>query len=331
MRLLTESDIRRLIEPAEALAAVRAGFVALAGGEVTTPPPIELDFPHQHADLHVKGAFVTSLPYFSFKVITGFYDNRERGLPVTSGVSLVFDSASGTIDALLFDNGFLTDLRTAAAGALAADVLANPTIDTVGIVGTGTQARYQLESLLHVRRPQRVLVFGRTAMRAKTYAAEMTERHGVSVEVAKSLEEVCRKAQLLVTTTTAREPLIRAEWLEPGVHITAMGADLPEKQELATAVLARADVVCADLLEQCLRSGEIHHAVTAGELDAASVVELGPLAAGSATGRRRVSDITVADLTGVGVQDVAVANVVGQHLRELGGAAPGIRVNTRRV
>jgi ornithine cyclodeaminase len=329
MRVLRESEVRTLIDAPAALDAVRAGFVALARGDVTTPAPIEVDFPHQHADLHVKGAFVASLPYFSFKVITGFYENRERGLPVTSGVSLLFDAGIGTIEALLFDNGFLTDLRTGAAGALAADLLALPEVDTIGIVGSGNQARYQLEALLLVRRPRRVLVFGRSPAHADAYAAETSARHGLAVEVATTVEAVCRGAEVIVAATTAREPLIEAEWLRPGAHVTAMGADLPEKQELATAVLARADVVCADLLTQCLSSGEIHHAVDSGELDADRVIELGALAAGLATGRRSATDITVADLTGVGVQDVAVANVVGRRLRKLGADAPGFAIETR--
>jgi ornithine cyclodeaminase/alanine dehydrogenase-like protein (mu-crystallin family) len=329
MRLLTETDIRALIDARSALEAVRGGFIALARGGVTMPAPVELDFPHQHADLHVKGAFVAGLPYFSFKVVSGFYENRARGLPVTSGVSLLLDSETGAIGALLFDNGFLTELRTGAAGALAADLLALREIETVGIIGTGSQARYQLEALLLVRRPTRVLVYGRTRESADAYAAEMGQRHAITVDVAESIEAVCRAAQLIVTATTAREPLIRAEWLAPGTHITAVGSDLPEKQELATDVLGRADVIVADRLPQCLRSGEIHHAVASGAVDPDAVVELGPLAAGMAEGRGSEAAITVADLTGVGVQDVAVANVVGLRLRELGDGAPGLLVEAR--
>jgi ornithine cyclodeaminase/alanine dehydrogenase-like protein (mu-crystallin family) len=328
MRLLTEADIRTMIDARAALEGVKAGFIALARGEVTTPAPIEVDFPHQDADLHVKGAFVADLPHFSFKVICGFYENPARGLPVTSGVSLLFDAETGAIEALLFDNGFLTDLRTAAAGALAADLLARSVIDTIGLIGTGTQARFQLEALLLVRRPRRILLFGRTSAHASAFAAEAHERHGLPVDVANSVEDVCRQAQLIVTATTARQPLVRSQWLQPGVHLTAMGADLPEKQELDPAVLAEADVVCADLLSQCLHSGEIHHAVASGDLDIDRVVELGPLAAGLAAGRQKASDITVADLTGVGVQDVAVASVVGRRLRELGEAAPGLAIET---
>jgi ornithine cyclodeaminase len=322
MRLLTEDEIRALIGPREALGAVRDAFIALAEGRVTLPGPLELDFPHQHADLHVKGAFVDGLPHFAFKVVTGFYENRARGLPATSGVSLVLDSETGVIVALLFDNGFLTELRTGAAGALAADFLAIREIETAGIVGAGSQARYQLEALLLVRKPARVLVYARTPARADAYAAEMSERHRLRIEVATSIEGLCRAAQLIVTTTTAREPLVRAEWLAAGTHLTAVGSDLPEKQELATSVLARADVVVADRLSQCLQSGEIHHAVACGDLDPNRVTELGPVAAGMVEGRRSESEITVADLTGVGVQDVAVGNVVGTLLRECS-AAPG--------
>jgi ornithine cyclodeaminase/alanine dehydrogenase-like protein (mu-crystallin family) len=323
MRLLTAGDLRALITPQQALEAVRECFVALALGRATVPAPIEVDFPHQHADLHVKGGFVDGLPYFAFKVVSGFYDNRERGLPVTSGVSLLFDSQTGAIVALLFDDGFLTELRTGAAGALAADLLALPQIETAGIIGTGSQARYQLEALMLVRQPRRVLVYGRNRGRALAYAAEMTRVHGVAVEVSATAEDLCRAAQLIVTATTARAALVLGAWLAPGTHITAVGSDVPEKQELAPDVLERADVVVADRLEQCRRSGEIHHALAAGAIGADGVVELGPLTAGLVSGRRSDGDITVADLTGVGVQDIAVANVIGRRLDELGGAAPG--------
>jgi ornithine cyclodeaminase len=311
VRVLREDQIRALIGPREALTAVRDAFARLARGQATLPGVIGLDIPGHQGEVHVKGAFLHGSPYYSIKAASGFYGNASHGLPVTGGLVLVFEATTGLLAALLLDNGYLTELRTGAAGALAADLLARSHVDTVGIIGSGGQARYQLEALLGVRHPQRVLVYGRSPDRAAGYASGMSGRFGLPVTVAASVQEVIEASDLVVTTTPAREPLVRAAWLRPGLHLTAVGSDGPDKRELESAVLARADKVVADRLDQCLRLGEIHHAVTEGALHPGQVHgELGELAAGLKPGRVSDGEITVADLTGVGVQDAAVADLV---------------------
>lgn len=311
VRVLREREIRGLIGPREALAAVREGFVRLARGEVTLPGVIGLDLPAHAGEVHVKGAHIHGSPYFSIKEAAGFYRNSERGLPVSSGVVMAFDATTGFLSTILLDNGYLTELRTGAAGALAADLLARREIDTVGIIGAGGQARYQLEALLAVRRPRRVVVWGRSAERAALCAREMNGKFGLRVDAAASAREAVESSDIVITTTPSREPIVRADWLRRGTHVTAMGSDGPEKRELESAVLARADKVVADRLDQCLRLGEIHHAVADGSLDPARIHgELGELAAGLKPGRTSDAEITIADLTGVGVQDAAVAAFV---------------------
>jgi ornithine cyclodeaminase len=311
VRVLKEREIRGLIGPREALAAVRDGFARLGRREVTLPGVIGFDLPAHAGEVHVKGAHIHGSPYFSIKEAAGFYRNTERGLPVSSGVVMVFDAATGPPRAILLDNGFLTELRTGAAGALAADLLARRGIETVGILGCGGQARYQLEALLGVRQPRRVVVWGRSAERAALYAREMNEKFGLPVETAASAREAVEASDILITTTPSREPIVRAEWLRPGTHVTAMGSDGPDKRELSSAALLRADKIVADRLDQCLRLGEIHHAVAEGLLDPVRIHgELGELAAGLKPGRTSESEITIADLTGVGVQDAAVADFV---------------------
>jgi ornithine cyclodeaminase len=316
VRVLKEREIRRLIGPFEALAAVKDGFSRLARGEVTLPGVIGLDLPAHEGEVHVKGAHIHGSPFFSIKEAAGFYRNSGRGLPVSSGVVLVFDATTGFLDSILLDNGFLTELRTGAAGALAADLLARRDIDTVGIIGSGGQARYQLEALLAVRRPRRVVVWGRSAERAAQYAREMTDRFGLRVDAAVSAREAVESSDIVITTTPSREAIVRAEWLRPGVHITAMGSDGPDKRELSGACLLKADKLVADRLDQCLRLGEIHHAVAEGLLDPGRIHgELGAIAAGLKPGRTSDAEITIADLTGVGVQDAAVADFVARAAR----------------
>ena len=310
-RVLLEAEIRELIGPAAAYAAVRDAFIALARGQATLPGVIGFDVPAHQGEVHVKGAYLHGRPFYSIKEAAGFYGNAEKGVPVGSGLVLVFDATTGFLAAVLFDNGYLTELRTGAAGALAADLLARRRVGKAAVIGAGSQARFQLEALALVRRPESVAVFSRTPARSAAYAREMERRIGIPVNVAGSAQAAVAGADVVITATPSRAPIVLAQWLGPGSHVTAVGADGPEKRELEPAVLARADKVVVDRLDQCLRLGELHHAVEAGVLSAGDVwAELGELAAGIKPGRQSDDEITVADLTGVGIQDAAVANVV---------------------
>ena len=311
VRVLLEAEVRDLIAPAAAYAAVRDAFVALARGEATLPGVVGFDVPAHRGEVHVKGAYLHGQPFYSIKEAAGFYGNAEKGLPVGSGLVLVFHVTTGFLAAILFDNGYLTELRTGAAGALAADLLARRRVRKVAVIGAGSQARFQAEALALVRRPESIAVFARTPASAAGYAREMEPRLGIPVAVAASAQAAVEGADVVITATPSRAPIVRAEWLAPGAHVTAIGADGPEKQELEALVLARADKVVVDRLDQCLRLGELHHAVEAGLLAAGDVwAELGEVAAGRKPGREAEGEITVADLTGVGIQDAAVANVV---------------------
>jgi len=313
---LSEADVRALVGPAEALDCMRTGFAALHRGEVTQPAIMDLEFVDVRGEAHLKGAHVHGSPYWSVKAATGFWGNTERGLPVTNGLSLVFSAETGVLSAILFDNGYLTELRTGAAGALAADLLAPQEVEQAAIVGAGGQARYQLEALLGVRRPQRVVVASRSG--ADAYAEEMRATHDIDISVAHDIETAVRGSRLVVTTTPAREPIVREDWVQPGTHVTAMGSDFAEKQELEVGVLGRADVVAADHPQVAAANGETHHALAAGVIALSDVVPLGALVTGDAEGRTGDAQITVADLCGVGVQDAAVAADVMRRAAEAG-------------
>jgi ornithine cyclodeaminase/alanine dehydrogenase-like protein (mu-crystallin family) len=315
--VLFEPQVRSLVTLEEAREAVRAAFVALADGRAVQPASLDLEAPGRLGEMHVKGSYLTGEPFFSLKAASGFYGNRDRGLPVTGGLSLAFDAESGFLRALLFDNGWLTEVRTGAAGALAADLLARPDVGTVAIIGSGGQARFQLAAVLEVRSPTRVMVWSPTAERAEAYASEMRVTHDLEVLVAASAEEAVRDADLVVTATPATEPVVRAEWVRPGTHVTAVGSDFPNKQELDVGLLAGSRVV-ADQLGNCLRSGEVHHAVEAGVISVDDVVELGDVVTGRAPGRTDDEQITIADLCGLGIEDTAMANLVLRRALERG-------------
>lgn len=291
----------------EALAAVEAGFAALGRGGVIMPPILHMEIAERHAEMDVKTAYVPGLPAFALKVSTGFFENPGRGLPSLSGMMTLISAETGRVEAVLLDNGYLTDIRTALAGAIAADRLARADASRAGIIGTGLQARLQLEALCLVRPIEQALVWGRDREKAETCAREMEAKLGLPVAAA-SAEQAVREADIVVTTTAARAPLVRAAWLHPGLHVTAMGSDAPGKQELEPAVLGRADRVVVDSRSQAERLGELRSALEAGAVGPDRPIdELGETVAGVKPGRRTAEEITVCDLTGTGVQDTAIA------------------------
>jgi ornithine cyclodeaminase len=279
-----------------------------------------LDVEPVGGEVHVKGAYLHGAPIFAVKVASGFYANAKRGLPSGSGLVLVFDAATGFPLALLQDNGHLTDLRTAAAGALAAKLLAPESLGTVAILGSGVQARYQVRALAGVREWDRLVVWGRTPARAERCCGDLAAELECSIEPAATAEAAVRGADLVVTVTPSREPIVKADWVAPGATIIAVGSDGPAKQELETAVLAQADKVIADRLAQCVELGEIHHALEAGALTREQIHgELGQVVTGEVTGREGRERI-VCDLTGVGAQDAAIAEAAWRAARD---GAPG--------
>lgn len=314
MRVIEETDIRAAVKEPEALAAAEKAFRALAEGAVELPPPVGLAVPEADGEVHVKSAYLRGAPVFAVKIASGFYRNVERGLPSGSGLILVFDAATGFPTALLADNGYLTDLRTAAAGALAARLLAPESVGTVAMLGSGTQARFQLRALAQVRRWERTIAWSPHADRLSRYCAEMEAELGVPFSTALGPDEAVRGADLLITATPSRVPLISGEALAPHATVIAVGSDGPDKRELPTGALTRADKIIVDRLSQCLALGELHHAVEEGVLAPESVhAELGEVLIGARPGRQG-KELIVCDLTGVGAQDAAIAEAAWQAL-----------------
>ena len=310
-----EDALRAVITPDRAVAAVREAFRLDGQGHTHVPPVINLEIPAARGEFHVKTAHIDGVPHVAVKIASGFYDNAAKGLPSGSGLMALFDAATGGPVALLLDNGFLTDIRTGAAGAVAADYLARETITTVGVVGSGIQARHQVRCLSIVRSFSKIVAWSRNRARLEAYCAEMAA-DGYDVLAADGVEPVCAAADVLITATPSREPLIRADWLREGAHITAVGSDSPGKRELDAACLGRADMVVVDRYSQCAEFGELTFALEAGLVTAQKVLTLGELVAGLKPGRTGSSQITVADLTGVGFQDTAIASAAFELLRD---------------
>lgn len=307
MKILKLDEIRRRLEGLEVLPAIEAAFVAYSEGRSIVPPVGELLLPA--GEVHIKYGCISGEELYVIKIASGFYGNPALGLPSSNGLMLLFRQATGEPAALLQDEGFLTDTRTAVAGAVAAKHLAPREVRRIGIVGTGIQARYQLEQLRAITPCRQVLAWGRGEAQLSDYR-QQAEALGFVVETTLDATEVLSSCQLVVTTTPATDPLLFAAELRPGTHITAVGSDTPHKQELDSAILHRADLVVADSRAQCLERGEIHRALSVGAILEEEVTELGDVIRGASPGRTSEEQITVADLTGVAVQDIAIAAAV---------------------
>lgn len=308
--VLNEAEIRQCVQVNnEAFQEVVQGFSALAQNQVTLPPILRIDVEDHHGEVDVKTAYIHGLDSFAIKIASGFFDNYKLGLPTGSGMMVLISAETGFPLAILLDNGYLTDVRTGIAGAIAAQYLAPEEIKVAGVIGSGMQARFQMRSLKLVRDFSKLLVFGIVEEEVDRYIKEMSAELDLKIIKAKDAETVVRESNVVVTSTPSKEPFLKAEWLHPGLHITCMGSDSEDKQELYTDVFNRAHRIVCDKKSQVFRLGELHHALDDGLISENDVIELGELTSGQAAGRTDQNEITICDLTGVGVQDTQIARL----------------------
>jgi len=306
----SRAQIAQVIRPKEVIAAMERAFAAYSNGEAVIPPVGQLDFEDPPGDCHIKYGYLKQGSTFTIKIATGFWKNPERGLASSNGVVLVFSSETGELLTIFQDEGYLTDMRTAAAGAVAAKYLAPQEIGCIGIIGAGLQARLQLDYLREVTPCRRVKLWARAIDRARALTVP-----GFEIEVVASPSAVAADARLIVTTTASRGWLLGAADVKPGTHITAVGADGGGKQELEPKLLALAQIRAVDSVSQCSKYGDSAFALEQGLIETRDLVELGRVIQDSTLRRRSAQDISIADLTGVAVQDMAIAELALQRLR----------------
>lgn len=305
--------IEEALEGLDPIAAIEDGFVAYSQGRVVVPPVGELIFRDPPGDAHIKYGFIEGDDFYVVKIASGFYHNAARGLATNSGLVLMFNQKTGALECILLDEGHLTDVRTAAAGAVAAKALAPSKVERIGIFGAGIQGRMQLEYTAPLVDCRDVVVWGRSEDALAAYKDSMGAL-GFAVETTRDAGAVAATCNLIITATPATAPLLHDADVRPGTHITAVGSDTPDKRELDPAILGRADVVVADSISQCLERGEIFHAIEAGVLARDRLVELGDVIADPSLGRTSDDQITIADLTGVAVQDIQISEAVYRAL-----------------
>jgi len=303
--VLENMDVRDIVD------SIEEGFVAYSQGKVTVPPVGELLFKDPPGDVHIKYGCIVGDDYYVIKIASGFYENPRLDLPSFSGMMLMFSQKTGRLDSILLDEGHLTNIRTAAAGAVVARYMAPRNVSRIGIFGTGCQGRMQLEYLRSIIDCKDVIAWDISRENLMAYK-ETLAAQGYNIETTMEAGEVAVSCNLIVTATPSQAPLLQADQIRPGTHITAMGSDTAEKQELDPEILAKADRVVADSIDQSRSRGEIFQARKAGVIDENRILELGKVIKNKELQRTSDEQITVADLTGVAVQDIQICKIVSK-------------------
>ena len=314
MHILNKELIIEIVKNLDLVPLIQDGFIAYSQDRSVVPPVGELSFKDPPGDVHIKYGYILGDSYYVIKIASGFWKNETFGIPNGQGMMLLFDQKTGQPKAILLDEATLTDIRTAVAGQICAQQFAND-VHCIGVLGTGLQVRLQVEYLKQVTKCRTVMVWGRNQEKIEQYQLDM-EQKGFKVALCESPRQVAQKSNLIITATASSEPMLFPNDILPGTHITAMGSDTPGKRELGPGVLKASSLVVADSIAQCQERGEIAHALVEGDISNDRIVELGNILSGSKSGRTAPKQITVADLTGVAVQDIQIAAAVFESYLE---------------
>ena len=307
--ILTWQQIEPLIQKLDVYDAMKNAFVQYSLGNAQIPPVGELIMDDPEGEVHIKYGYLKGGKHYVIKIASGFPGNEQLGLIPGQGMMLLFNLTTGEPEAILIDDANLTVIRTGIAGAIASQALCNKNIKDALIVGTGVQARYQARYLCDIMSINKLSIWGRDKDKAKMAKDDLADLN-IEIETQSNLEESVKASRLIITTTSAKEPILKAGWIQPGTHITSVGSDTPEKCELDFNILSKADIIIADSIEQNLIRGEIHQAIKNKATDVSQLIEIGEIFDGTKTGRTTEGQISIVDLTGVAIQDLVIAEAV---------------------
>lgn len=308
--VLSVSEVRSVLSMDKAIDLVELAFREKGLGRAQMPPKTYLFFNKYNGDLRVMPAYLENLNVAGVKVVNVHPLNPvKHGLPTVMAIVAIVDPETGRPLSIM-DGTWLTCVRTAAAAAVATKYLARSDSKTLGIVGAGALAPFHIDALSRVLRVESLLIYDLDRGRAERTAVEAQERLGVRAIAVSSPREAVEGVDVLTTLTPSRKPVVLNEWITGGIHINAMGADAPGKEELDPLILKRAKIVVDDF-EQAVHSGEVNVPISSGFIDRSCIyAELGEIVAGLKKGRESSDEVTVFDSTGLAIQDVVVASYV---------------------
>jgi alanine dehydrogenase len=308
--LLTEADVKSLLTMPLALECVQNSFQRLADGSAILHSRQRLHLPSK-SYLHYMAAADGASGYMGLKI----YSSSREGLRF---LITLFSAESGELLALI-EADFVGQMRTGAASGLATRLLGREDARTIGIIGTGLQARTQLYAIAQVRRLTEVRAFSRDSAKRENFAKEMTEALKIPVSAVDSAEAAVRDVDIIVTSTTSTNPVVEGRWLKPGVHINAIGANFPQKRELDADAIKRCDVIVVDSREQSkLEAGDLIQVFGEDSRQWAQVNELADIVSGKIAGRTKASEITLFKSNGIAIEDIVVAGRIFEMARERG-------------
>jgi ornithine cyclodeaminase len=314
--ILSLPIIREYLKTVDLIPLIEQGFIEYSSGNAVVPPVGELIFEDPPGDTHIKYGYIKHQPYYVIKIASGFYENAKLGIPSGQGLMLLFSQQTGELLSVLLDEGYLTDIRTVIASMITIKYLALSKVDCVGIVGTGMQAKLQLEYLNKVCDCKNIMVWARNHENAVAYQNHFRNTD-FKIAIAPTISELAQSCNLIITTTPSRQPLLEASQIRKGTHITALGSDTSEKIELSPEIIKNADIVVSDSIPQSKSRGEVYQARNQGCLDELKLIELGALIRNPSLGRTNDKQITIADLTGVAVQDIMIATAIFNHHKNI--------------
>jgi len=317
--LLNKDEVGSLIDLDAILAAVENGYRSFNSGLVVQPNFMAIELPGTHEGLDVKGGLDMGGGYIALKSSSGGYDNNPKlGLPIGINTVLLFEAKTSALKCIM-DGTWITGCRTGAAGAISVKYLARADAEKLCIIGAGKQARRQLLAIMRVRKLTEVLVWDAFPQYLDAYVKEISEETGLKIRKCTTAEEAVRGADIVVTTTRGRSgPIVKKEWIQPGTHIVAIGADMPDKQELSVDIFSGAKVA-NDSIDLCVRSGETHNAVEAGIIRKEDIyAEIGEIILGNKPGRENPDEVTIFDTVGMSIQDNVTAAMLYKGALEKG-------------
>ena len=317
MKVFGLEDIKRVLPKIDLTPLIKEGFVAYSSGLAVVPPVGELLFENPPGDVHIKYGYIQNEDYYVVKIASGFYGSLDLNIPSNQGgMMLLFEQKTGKEVGVLIDQCYLTNVRTAIAGAICAELFAPNDLDYIGVIGTGVQARMQINYLSNLIDCKNVKVWGRGDKSVEKYIEEMSLL-GWDIERANTTDEIAATCDLIITATPSKVPLLKSENLKQGTHINAVGSDSSEKNEVDNNIFKMADLIVADSISQCLERGEISHGIKSGTVEQKNIRELGSLIKSKDDYRCQSDQITFADLTGVAVQDIQIAKAVFKECEKL--------------
>jgi len=310
MLIISEKEVHKLIEIDELISALELAHIQSSTGKAVMPVRLVVPLPQIQGRITSMPGYLNEDKALGMKVVTYFQDNPKKDLPAIFATIMLFSSETGKMIAVM-DGTYITTIRTACASALATRVLANAETSVLGILGAGVQARAHIETLGRVRKLGRIKIFSPSGTSAAKVKSDMEHAVGIPIEVAANAEAVVRGADLLVTVTTAKEPILKSEWLKPGVHVNAVGSHRPDLREIDGATLAKAKVVVDSRAAMMGECGDILLAIKEGAITANQIhAEIGEVLAGAKPARISANEVTLYKSVGIAIQDVATAQLV---------------------